>query len=106
MCSKTCIILILTLCQIKGEEHTPSTDQYLFTQLSEKINYIDLFDGPASVSQASAISAKTTQPSLDEIMYYNYFSASVYCSYQLEDLSCKYCQKFKSDISYHTGNIY
>lgn len=86
-------------------EFTPSKDQYLFTDLIPFLNATKfLLDGPACVSYAPTTPTTNKKPTLDQMMYYNYYSASMYCQYEINDLSCKYCQKFKKDVATHKGN--
>lgn len=84
--------------------YTPSNDTYLLAKLipilSPVNNYI--FDGPADISQAKT-STRTIKPSLEQMMYYNYYSAAMYCQYNLNDLSCVFCDKFRNDVDDFTG---
>lgn len=82
----------------------PSSDTLAVLNLAPTLNSVDFLDGPSSVSHASTIPTTNSQPTLTEMKYYNYYAAAMYCQYQLNDLSCTTCQKFKSDVYDHTGN--
>jgi hypothetical protein len=77
-----------------------SNDPYIFASIAPYINPINLFDGPPSVAQASS-TTRTIQPDPSLIQYYNYFSASVYCTDTIQNLTCFYCQHFNSSVTYH-----
>lgn len=85
--------------------YTPSSDLYLLGLAKHLpvLNSVNLFDGPYSVSNAATTPATTIQPKLKQMKYYNYYAASMYCPYELDDLSCEYCQKFEQDVDEHTG---
>lgn len=83
---------------------TPSTETYVLMALVPTLNIIDFLDGPASISHASTTPKTNSEPTLAQMKYYNYYAASMYCQYQLNDLSCDYCRKFKNDVYNHTGN--
>lgn len=90
-----------------SSDNTSSSDEYLLGLLKALpfLNSIDLFDMPYSVSNAPTTPSTTIKPTLDQMKYYNYYTASMYCPYELEELSCEYCQRFKNDIVNHTGKI-
>lgn len=85
-------------------QYTPSTDAYALARLIPMLNATNfLFDGPANICYATTTAATNLKPTLQQMMYYNYYAASMYCQYQLSDLSCEYCQKFKYDVDLFKG---
>lgn len=90
---------------ISSDSYTPSSDSYLLglAKYLPLFSSINLFDGPYSVSNAPTTPATTIKPTLKQMKYYNYYAASMYCPYDLDDLSCEYCRKFKNDVDKHTG---
>lgn len=99
-------ILLVATEPTKAQTYTPSNDTYLLAKLIPTLNPLNnyMFDGPAEISQAPT-STKTITPNLDQMMYYNYYAAAMYCQYYLEDLSCVFCDKFSDDVSAHAGSI-
>lgn len=80
-------------------QYTPSADTFVLNTLIPYLNATNfLLDGPASVSYAPTTPTTNTKPSLEQMMYYNYYCASMYCQYQVIDLSCTYCANFSGDI--------
>ncbi|KAJ6635789.1 Lipase, partial [Pseudolycoriella hygida] len=57
------------------------------------------YDGPAEISNAPTDPTTTMLPTLEQMMYYNYYTSSMYCPYDLKNLSCEYCVKFKKDVN-------
>lgn len=87
-------------------DYTPSTDDFILNTLIPYLNVTNfLLDGPASVSYALTTPTTNGKPTLEQMMYSNYYSASMYCQYQLSDLSCEYCAKFKGDVAKRKGKI-
>lgn len=84
-------------------EYTPSTDALALHALLPILSTVDLFDGPPRISNAPTKPTTNLKPTVEQMMYYNYYAASMYCQYQLNDLSCLYCKKFKNDVDKHTG---
>jgi hypothetical protein len=62
----------------------------------------DFLDGPARISHALTTPTTNSQPTLAEMEYYTYYAAAMYCQYELNDLSCTPCAKFKKDVYDHT----
>ncbi|KAJ6641353.1 Tonsoku-like protein, partial [Pseudolycoriella hygida] len=91
---------------LKTTTFTPSNDTYLLAELIPILRPLNnyMFDGPAHISQAPT-STKTTTPTLDEMMYYNYYAASMYCQYYLNDLSCVFCDKFRADVDAYAALV-
>lgn len=79
----------------------PSADTLALAKLIPYLNPIDnyVFDGPAKICHAPTTPSTAGKPTLDQMKYYNYYAASMYCQYQLKDLSCKFCQFFKKDVN-------
>lgn len=84
--------------------YTPSSKTYLLGLVKEfpLFNQFNLYDGPSKISNAPTMSASMT-PTLEQMMYYNYYSTSMYCPYELANLTCDTCKKFKDDVTVHTG---
>lgn len=82
-----------------------STDEFLLnlSELLPTFNPINLFDGPTYISNAPATPTTTVKPTVQQMMYYNYYTASVNCMLLVNDLSCSYCQKIKGDINMYKG---
>lgn len=80
---------------------TPDSSTYLPNFLNPLISqYANPFDFPVSLSQAYVSGPVNTQTvPFEEIRYYNYFAASIYCPYTIQNLSCCYCQHFNSTVS-------
>lgn len=78
--------------------YTASSSQYIFNLFQP--TSLALWDGPLTYSAAPMTSSTVFFP-LPEILYYNYFAASVYCTDSLDNLSCCYCSKFNSSVSRH-----
>lgn len=99
-----CFALIIILVAVQAAVAAPSPDTYVFNEIIPFLNAtVYLLDGPANVSYAPTKPTTNLRPSLEQMKYYNYYCASMYCQYQLNDLSCKYCQKFKRDVSWQRG---
>lgn len=82
-----------------------SSDTFLsnLSALLPTFDVINLFDGPKNISSAPATPTTTVKPTVQQMMYYNYYTASVNCMYLVDDLSCSYCQKIKGDITKYKG---
>lgn len=104
MFSKAIILVLMGLSA--SAQYTPSIDQYIFNDLLPLL-HLDgfLLDGPDYVSYAPTTPTTNAKPTLQQMMYYNYYSASMYCQYQLSDLSCEYCNKFNGDVDMRKGNL-
>lgn len=100
------VFVILMALGAFGEEYTPGTDKYLLQALVPFLNPLNglLFDGPANISSASTTASQHNLPNLEQMMYYNYYCASMYYGYGHADLSCEYCLKYKPDVFKHEGN--
>lgn len=86
-------------------DYTPSSDTFVLNELIPFLQVGNfLFDGPAEVSYAPTTPTTNFRPTVNQMMYYNYYSASMYCQYQLNDLSCEHCRKFKGDVNKRKGN--
>lgn len=105
MILKLIFCAIVLASQALGEEFTPGSDQYLLNALSPLLSPLKdyVFDGPARISNAPTKTNKNTLPSLDQMMYYNYYSVAAYFPYDQDDLNCEYCLEFKDDVDYHRG---
>lgn len=104
MFTKTFILVLM--CLSASAQYTPSTDAYIFNGLLPLLHLGGfVFDGPANVSYAPTTPTTNAKPTLPQMMYYNYYSAAMYCQYQLSDLSCEYCNKFKGDVDMRKGNL-
>lgn len=69
-------------------------------------NKINLFDGPSRISAAPITTpVNVTKPTREEMMYYNYYTASVNCQYGVRTMTCGYCPKIKGDIYDFEGKI-
>jgi len=77
----------------------PSPDTLAVLSLAPTLNSLD---GPSNVSHASTTPTTNSQPTLTEMEYYNNYAAAMYCQYELNNLSCTPCQKFKDDVYDHT----
>ncbi len=98
------IILLLMGMNVLAQT-TSSTDTYIFTEFLPLLHLGGfLLDGPANFSNAPTTPTTNYKPTLQQMMYYNYYSASMYCQYQLKSLSCEYCKKFKGDVNTWKGD--
>lgn len=81
------------------EVYTPSDDEYLFSLLNTEPNRpLNLWDGPSSLSSAPT-TISNTQFTEEELKYYNWFTAAMYCPYSLSDLSCCHCRHFNDSVT-------
>lgn len=104
MFSEAVILLLMGLNGLLAQS-TSSTDTYIFNDLLPLLHLGGfLLDGPANISYAPTTPTTNLKPTLQQMMYYNYYSAAMYCQYQLDDLSCSYCNKFKGDVFMRKGN--
>lgn len=109
MILKLFFVSLLALTTLGQDE--PSADEYLLgiQTLLPGFNAINLFDGPRNVSSAAITTpVMVLKPTLEDMMYYNYYTAAVNCPYQVQNLSCYYCPIIKKDIACYTGskNLY
>lgn len=84
----------------------PSGDEYLLgiQKLIPSFNYKNFFDGPSSISSAKMSSPiKAIKPTREEMMYYNYYTASVNSAFGVKTMECGYCSKIKNDITNFVG---
>lgn len=97
-------IFLMVMISLATSQNTPSNDTYLLAKLIPVLNPADnyMFDGPSDILNATT-STNTTMPTLKQMMYYNYYAASMYCQYQLQNLSCVFCKKFKGDVDAYRG---
>ncbi|XP_037038368.1 lipase-like [Bradysia coprophila] len=101
------MFLKLTFCVIAlastalAEEYTPGSDEYLLNALVPLLSPLNAFDGPAYISNATTRPNKNTLPTVDQMMYYNYYAESAYYVYDHDDLTCDSCLEFKDDVTYH-----
>lgn len=86
-----------------SHSYTPSADSYLLG-LTQYLPLL-LKDKPSNISSAPTTPATTIKPTLEQMKYYNYYATSMYATYELIELSCEYCQKFKDDVDLHTGKL-
>lgn len=102
------LLFVATLAKVSlTVDYTPSTNTYLLglTRVLPILDIVNLFDEPYTVSNAETTPTTNSEPTVDQMMYYNYYAASMYCPYELKNLTCEYCQKFKNDVDNHTGKI-
>lgn len=98
------VIIMILIAQAALAKYTPSKDTFILNDLIPFLNATQfLLDGPAAVSYAPTTPTTNLKPSLNKMMYYNYYSASMYCQYEINDLSCTYCEKFRRDVNMHKG---
>lgn len=86
----------------------PQSDQYLagIQQLFPSFNEMNQYDGPLDVSGAPIITPiNVKKPTREEMMYYNYYTASVNCPMSVKTMECSYCPKIKGDIKDYVGNM-
>ncbi|XP_021961427.2 lipase-like [Folsomia candida] len=77
-----------------------SDDELIFAQFRLQLaDPIALFDGPTSISAAPNETVNTITMTTEQIKYYNYFSASMYCPTSLATLSCCYCGQFNATVT-------
>ncbi|KAG4079712.1 hypothetical protein HA402_009098 [Bradysia odoriphaga] len=86
------------------EQYTPGLDEYLLQALSTMLRSLQghLFDEPAHILNAPTKPNRNKLPTLDQMMYYNYYSMATYYGYDHANLTCKYCLKFRDDVADHT----
>lgn len=99
------IFVILTALGTFGMEYTIESDENLVTALLNPFKGLSL-DAPASISNARTTKNRNKLPSLEQMKYYNYYAVSMYYGYDHDDLSCKYCLKFRDDVWKHQGNYW
>lgn len=83
----------------------PSLNTLSVITLASNLNFLNLLDGPSDISHASTTPTTNSLPTLAQMKYYNYYAAAMYCQFQLNDLSCVPCRKFRNDVYDHTGGI-
>lgn len=106
MVLKLFFIILMALGAIGEEDFIPEWDRNILSGLETLLKPFvgdSLFDGPTSVCDGPTSANKHVLPTLDKLKYYMYFAASTYFSYDIEDLSCEYCLKFKDKVNNHTG---
>lgn len=104
MIGKFSIAIFYAIVSLVGSD-MPGSDQYILSALTPLLNPLNglLFDGPASVSNAPTVRNRNILPTVRQIRYYNYYTASMYYGYDLENLSCEYCEQFEGDVDDHEG---
>ncbi|OXA43133.1 lipase [Folsomia candida] len=84
----------------RADVFTRSDDELILAQFSELLdNNPVIFDGPVSVSEAPTQTTRTTPLTIEDLEYYTYFSASMYCPTSLKTLSCCYCGEFNATVT-------
>ncbi|OXA44938.1 Lipase [Folsomia candida] len=79
---------------------TPSDDTLIFTQFAlQRPNSVAQSDDAASISAAPTKTVRTVPMTTEQIIYYNYFSAAMYCPTSLKTLSCCHCGYFNSSVT-------
>lgn len=98
-----CVIVVAS--DALGGQYTPGENEYLLEALSPVLSVLKyyVFDGPANITNAPTEENRNELPSVDQMMYYNYYCAATYDGYGLENLDCEYCKKFKDSVVYHQG---
>ncbi|XP_037037057.1 lipase-like [Bradysia coprophila] len=94
-------LLFMTLMAFHAQGF-PSPDRYLsvIQNLFSSYHKNNLFDGPSSISAAKiATPIRTIKPTREEMMYYNYYTASINCPFGVRTMECGYCSKIKDDIT-------
>lgn len=87
-----------------GHDYTPGAEDYLLKFLIPFLNPTRTFDGPKSISSQLTTLSSNRLPTIDQMMYYNYYAASTYYIYDHGDFSCKWCLKVKPDLTDYEGN--
>lgn len=82
----------------------PSTDTAAVINLVPTLNFLNLLDGPSSISHGQTTPTTNSIPTLTQMKYYNNYAAAMYCQDDLDDLSCTPCQQFVNDVYDHTGS--
>lgn len=68
-------LLLVTVAFRVSVQYTPSTDAYALSALIPMLSITNfLFDGPANVSYAPTIPTSNPKPTLQQMMYYNYYA--------------------------------
>lgn len=101
------VILMALGGTIGKDYYTAEQEQYVLSGLNAVFNPIVgplAFDGPAYVSNAPTPLNTNVLPTTNLLNYYMYYAAATYYGYELANLSCKYCLKFRCDVSDHEGN--
>lgn len=94
------VVAVMMPPNVFGEDYTPELHEYLLYPLP-LLPQLNVIDG-LPITNVTTTPSKNRLPSKAQMMYYNYHSAVNYY-YDLEHLTCEYCQKIKPDIANHTG---
>lgn len=102
-----CLLLLSIMALFIAIKSFLLADQYLFgiQKLIPSFNIENLFDGPFNVSSARiATPIKSTKPTREEMIYYNYYTTWVY-AFEEKTMECgsDYCSKIRNDVSNFVG---
>lgn len=100
-------VVLMALGAIGQEYYTPASDEYSNRRLNSSLKPLvgdRGLDGPESISNAQTPMNQNQLPTLEQMNYYMYYAASTYYGYDLQNLSCEYCLKFRDDLDSHQGN--
>jgi len=93
------VIAVMTLRTLG--QNLPSNDTLAVLALFPNSSMTNFLDGPGSVSHQLTTPTTNSEPSLQDLIYYNYYAAAVYCV-DGKGLNCSSCQNFKNDIYNYT----
>lgn len=94
-------VTMMTLMGTLGVEYAYELEDYIFYPALPLLNQLNVIDG-LPITNVSTTPTSNRLPTKAQMMYYNYYSAVNYY-YDLENLTCYYCQKIKPDIADHKG---
>ncbi|KAJ6649733.1 Lipase [Pseudolycoriella hygida] len=82
-----------------GVDYTPDLEEYIFNPRLPLLSQLNIIDA-IPLTNATATSTSNRFPTKEQIIYYNYYAAVNYF-YDLQNLTCEYCEKIKPDIADH-----
>lgn len=102
---KIFLLSLIALLSVARNTYTPSADQLLLKDLLPLLNIAgDLYlDGPYSVSAAPIGPKAYKKPTKQQVRYYAYVATAPYFGYDLNDLTCEPCLRFRRDVYGHRG---
>ncbi|KAJ6632995.1 Lipase [Pseudolycoriella hygida] len=95
-------LFVLSVLAFSLGQNFPSADNYLtdIHRLIPSFDQTNQYDGPASISSAPITTTiNVTKPTREEMMYYNYYAASVDSPFEVKTMDCVYCPMVKDDMS-------